>query len=83
MLRHTNVEMVDCTINDNCAGGSDHVLRARRRRADDLLEDGKIRHNSVDPWVQLPKTGTWVRHGSCWEDAHSEEKAYMWEKKTW
>ena len=23
--------------------------------------------------MQLPKTGTWVRHGSCWDEAHSEE----------
>ena len=32
-----------------------------------------MRHKSIDPWVQLPKTGTWVRRGSSWEEAHSEE----------
>ena len=40
---------------------------------DEILHDGKMRHKSIDPWVQIPRTGTWVRHGSCWEDAHSEE----------
>ena len=38
-----------------------------------MLKDGKLRHKSIDPWVQIPRTGTWVRHGSCWDEAHSEE----------
>ena len=28
---------------------------------DEVLKDGKMRHKSIDPWVQIPKTGTWVR----------------------
>ena len=41
---------------------------------DEVLKDGKMRHKSIDEWVQN-KTGTWVRHGSCWEESHSVPRA--------
>ena len=40
---------------------------------DEVTSDGRIRHKSITPMHQNAGTGTWVRRGSSWEDAHSEE----------
>ena len=40
---------------------------------DEMTDDGRIRHKSITPMHQNAGTGTWVRRGSSWEDAHSEE----------
>ena len=38
-----------------------------------MTDDGRIRHKSITPMHQNAGTGTWVRRGSSWEEAHSEE----------
>ena len=40
---------------------------------DEVTSDGRIRHKSITPMHQNAGTGTWVRRGSSWDEAHSEE----------